>query len=241
MKTLLYKYLKTIWHNSADFNNQILTSFIESGKRVRVLDIGCNDGVIISQFINSKIKSPIIYGVEIDRQLIKKAKKCGIRAIYANAEKQLPYKTNFFDVVIANQIIEHIVDVDTFTSEIFRVLKPEGYVVISTENLSSWHNIVALFFGWQAFSQHISRKLNIGNPLRINPHNPINLTTTSGMHIKIFTPRGLKELFELYGFNVENTYGAGHYPFPQFISKILSTLDPTHSVFIGLKARKPKK
>ena len=63
--------------------------------------------------------------------------------------KKFPIKDNSVDVVVSDQVIEHLTDVvDNFVKEIFRILKPEGYAVISTENLSSWNNLFALLFGY---------------------------------------------------------------------------------------------
>lgn len=160
-----------------------------------------------------------------------------MKAIEHNAETKLPFKSNTFDVVSANQIIEHLINIDLFIEEIYRVLKPKGYLLISTENLSSWHNLFALLLGWQAFSQHLSSKRNIGNPLRMGPLENFEHEST---HVKIFTLRGLKELLKLYGFKIELIYGAGYYPFPPPLSNYLVKLDPNHAAFIGIKARKMK-
>ena len=228
-----FNYLKNIWHDSAKLNNDILKSQITSKKKARILDIGFFRGdLAVERFQN--IAQPEIYGIDIDPKAIISAKKFKIKTIKYDLEKGLPYKSNFFDIISANQIIEHLVDIDLFVQEIYRVLKPKGYVVLSTENLSSWHNIFALTLGWQAFSQHISRRSYIGNPLR--------LQKTKGehedIHIKIFTPRGLKDLFTIYNFKVEVAFGAGYYPFWGLPSYLLSKLDPTHCAFIGIKARK---
>lgn len=233
MKKLLFSYFEKIWHDAADLNNKILKSCIEPEKKAKVLDIGFYRGELsVERFKN--IKHPDIYGIDISQEAIKSGKKINIKTVKHNLEKGLPYKSNFFDIIAANQIIEHLVDVDLFVSEIFRVLKPNGYLVLSTENLSSWHNIFALMLGWQAFSQHVSRKSYIGNPLRLMEKR----VESSDIHIKIFTPRGLKDLFRIYGFKMENTFGAGYYPFYGLPSRILSRLDPTHCAFIGIKARK---
>lgn len=37
---LLYKYLKYIWHDSANLNNKILGDLVEPKKEAKVLDIG---------------------------------------------------------------------------------------------------------------------------------------------------------------------------------------------------------
>ncbi len=234
MKKLLTAILIKIWADSAKLNNKILTSYIQKAPKAKILDIGVYRAELIIERVKN-IKKPEIYAIDINAKTVATCKKMGIKTIKYNIEKGLPYKSNYFDIVSANQIIEHLVDIDLFVSEIYRVLKPKGYLVLSTENLSSWHNIFALLVGWQAFSQHMSYKKNIGNPIRLTHCHGKDLP---GMHIKIFTPRGLKEIMELYGFKVKNTFGAGYYPFWGKISQILSKVNPTHCAFIGLKVQK---
>lgn len=230
------KYLINIWLDSARLNNQILQRLVDPTQKSRTLDIGCSGGKEVIK-ITKRINKPQIWGIDIDNHSISLAKKVGIKTIKYNIENGLPLKSNFFDLVIANQIIEHVLDVDQLIKEIKRVLKPNGYLLVSTENLSSWHNLTALFLGWQAFSQHISYLKNIGNPLRMAKYTNYD---KSGMHIKIFTPRGLRELLELYGFEIEEFYGAGYYPFTSYLSQILSKIDANHTAFIGAKARKTR-
>lgn len=236
MKKILSTLFTKIWSDSAKLNNEILTSYIQKSPKAKILDIGVFRAELIIERVKN-IKTPQIYAVDIDPKAIASCKKLGIKATKYNIEKGLPYKSNYFDIVSANQIIEHLVDVDLFISEIHRVLKPKGYLVISTENLSSWHNIFAIILGWQAFSQHISYKKNIGNPFKLGHSHSDNLP---GVHIKIFTLRGLREITELYGFKVKKTFGAGYYPFWGKISQALSSINPSHSAFIGLKAQKIK-
>ncbi len=46
--------------------------------------------------------------------------------------QNINYKTNFFDVVICNHVLEHVPDYKKALHEIFRVLKPEGRAIIQT-------------------------------------------------------------------------------------------------------------
>jgi ubiquinone/menaquinone biosynthesis C-methylase UbiE len=46
----------------------------------------------------------------------------------------MPYEDNFFDVVVACEIIEHLKDVEKFLSECYRVLKQEGILYITSPN-----------------------------------------------------------------------------------------------------------
>ncbi len=231
---MLKSYLTNTWRDSAILNNQILKSLITPAKKAKILDIGVYRAELILDRVNN-IKKPEIFAVDLDSQAISSCKKMGIKAKKYNIEKGLPYKTNYFDIVSANQIVEHLVDIDMFFSEINRVLKPNGYVILSTENLSSWHNLFALLLGWQAFSQHISTKKNVGNPLKLN----LEIGGSKhDCHLQIFTPRGLCDLAQMYNLKVEKRFGAGYYPFRGILSKLLSRIDSTHSAFIGIKARK---
>lgn len=234
MKKILKAYLTRVWLDSAKLNNHLLSTMVEPSTAPVVLDVGCSDGQEVVKIIQN-IKSAQIWGVDLEQKAVTGAKKLGIRAFKHNIEKGLPFKPNFFDVVIANQIIEHIHNVDFFIREIKRVTKHGGYLLISTENLSSWHNLFALLLGWQAFSQHLSEVKNVGNPMRMTNYSSYD---KSGMHDKIFTPRGLRELIELYGLKIEKFFGAGYYPFLSIVSEFLSKIDPVHTSFIGVKARK---
>lgn len=54
------------------------------------------------------------------------------KTIY-NAEKDIiPYQNNRFDFVFIKSVIEHISNTDLFLSEIYRVLKPGGRLIILT-------------------------------------------------------------------------------------------------------------
>lgn len=238
MANLINSYLKTIWLDSAITNNKKIHSLIEASEKSTILDIGCASGGTTKRYLKNTIIKPQIFGIDIKMNLLRKAHGRGLSVILANAEHKLPFQSNSFDIAIANQIIEHLVNIDTFVTEIYRVLKPKGYAIISTENLSSWHNLSALLLGWQAFSQHISLKRNIGNPLRLGTQ--YKNRKMGQIHFKIFTSRGLKEILEINNFKVEGFYGAGYYPSPPILSKILSHIDPVHSAFIGCKARKTK-
>jgi 2-polyprenyl-3-methyl-5-hydroxy-6-metoxy-1,4-benzoquinol methylase len=230
--SLLRKIMTTLWSSSARESNRLFTLQITSNQpKLKVLDIGSyHPSLVFEKFTN--LINPSIHAVDVKTQVVKLCTHQGITAKQANAEKKLPFPPNRFDIVTANQIIEHILNIDQFMSEIRRVLKPGGKLVLSTENLSAWHNIFALIMGWQAFSQHISSVKNIGNPFRIHSQNT-NLDL-NGMHIKIFTLRGLTDLLTLYGFSHLTIFSAGYPPLPYPLSKWLSQIDPTHATFIGI-------
>lgn len=229
-------YLLRIWSDGAEANNRAFASLVGSSQpRPKVLDLGSFHPDLTREKF-SRLDSPRIYTVDLSPKVVKLCKAAGMVSKVANVEKMLPFPANSFHFVTANQLVEHLLHVDKFMLETFRVLVPGGYLVISTENLSAWHNVFALVMGWQAFSQHISERKNIGNPWRIN--DPVRLDP-HGLHIKVFTPSGLSELTRLHGFKIVSTFGAGYAPFTSLPARLFSRLDPRHAMFIGLLARKP--
>lgn len=235
---LFTNYFLHLWHHAASENNKFLKSLVESAISAKILDLGCSNGDIVLERISGKIKYPELYGTDIDKTSIQMARKKGIRVTSSNVEKGLPYRGNTFDVVSANQLIEHLTFTDQLLKEIFRVLKPGGYLLLSTENLASWHNIAALFLGWHPFSLHASDIRDVGNPFRLVKMTNLPLHTR---HRKLFTLRSLLDVVRLHKFVIENWFGTGYYPLPPFLAEITSNIDPYHSAFIGLKARKPLK
>jgi 2-polyprenyl-3-methyl-5-hydroxy-6-metoxy-1,4-benzoquinol methylase len=142
------------------------------------------------------------------------------------------------DTLFLNQVIEHVHDTDHLLEEIRRVLKkPGGLLVVSTENLSGWHNILSLVLGWQPFSStNLSEtKLGIGNPLAAHRGEPG--PSKSMQHLRLFAPRGLAELMSAYGFAFEEMVGSGYFPLWGRLASVLSGIDARHAAFITVKAR----
>jgi SAM-dependent methyltransferase len=116
-----------------------------------VCDLGCDDGRWTAELAKGAAAKRVV-GIEIVQQKARLARSAGIDVVVADLTRTLPFADRTFDLVHANQVIEHLADIDTFLAEIHRVLKPGGVAIVSTENGSSWHNIFAAIMGWQIFS-----------------------------------------------------------------------------------------
>lgn len=113
-----------------------------SNSKFQILDIGCADGTFASYVGN--IFNAKTYGVDISSDPINKAKKILDYACVHDAAVALPFPDKSFSAVFALEVIEHIFDTDFFLSEIYRVLKSGGILIISTPNLASLQNRIAL-------------------------------------------------------------------------------------------------
>ncbi|MBP8591205.1 class I SAM-dependent methyltransferase [Candidatus Shapirobacteria bacterium] len=229
------KIIKKLRNSAVTSYEKNILDFTERNNNHRFLDCGCDDGKWTKKVINKGNFSPEnSYGIEIIKNRALAARKRGIKVRLCDLNRNLPYKDNFFDLVHANQVIEHLYDTNHFLSEIYRVTKKGGYIIICTENLSSWHNIFSLFFGFQPFSlTNVSSKFfGIGNPLSPHYREAMKKPNT-WQHIRVFAYRGLVEHIQEAGFKIESIKGSGYYPI-----NILSKIDPRHSAFLTVKGRK---
>lgn len=113
-----------------------------------------------------------------------------------------------------------------------------GVAIISTPNLAAVHNIISLILGFQPPTAFVSDETFVGNPF--NPKYGTKRENIHPGHLRIFTYRSLKELFEFHGFKVEKVEGVGYYPFPTLIAKFFSRISPKHSVYLTMKVRKER-
>ena len=221
---------------------QKIIKMLEKGSNVCLLDCGCGLGDLTSK-IARRTGANNAYGVEINKSATKKAKTNGVNVVLADLNRGLPFKGDLFDVVISIEMIMYLHDIDNFIEEIHRVLKHGGYLIISVQNLSSWHNIFALVQGYQAFPQQISYRRRIGNPFYPDYQKKTRVYMERngirfGGQSTFFTYQGLKEILELYGYEIKELTGSGYLPFTGRLSSILSALDIKHSYWLIAKAAK---
>ncbi|MBA7502448.1 putative S-adenosylmethionine-dependent methyltransferase [subsurface metagenome] len=210
-------------------NQHRILSLLENDSNARVLDIGCADGGF-TLGVGEAIGTERLYGMDIDEERVKRARERGIEAIVHDANTEFPYEDDSFDVVASNQVLEHLYNTDGFFQEVRRILKHRGYAVISTANLSSFHNLAFMNLGMMPPSLHVSR-VQVGNFLYG--------TETHG-HVKLFTAAALRDLSKYHGFEVERLVGSGIYPFPRRISNFLSKIFTRYYTYLTVKMRPAK-
>lgn len=104
----------------------------------RLLDVGCGNGSYTTEMAHGFDE---VHGIEIETDRLDDFRRNLARL--ANPEKftlaemsaeELAYPDGYFDVVTAIEVIEHVVDIEQASREIFRVLKPGGAFLITAPN-----------------------------------------------------------------------------------------------------------
>lgn len=231
--SIVRSFLLKMFAGASDLNQRNILSFVSNLPEASLLDLGCHDGTW-SLTLAAEARTSDVSGVDIQEDQLAIARSKGVNGILADLSQPVPFESDKFDIVHANQVIEHLPDLDLFMAEIYRLLKPGGRAIISTENASSWHNIFASIMGWQMFSltNFSSRMSGIGNPLAL--HRGTVQKWQSWNHRTILNYAGLLEYFRVFRYTRVFVKGAGYYPLPAIIGR----LDPRHSHFLTICAIK---
>jgi ubiquinone/menaquinone biosynthesis C-methylase UbiE len=110
-----------------------LVEFVHGLGRVdgAALDLGCGDGRLTPELRARRIVGADVSAVAIGRAR-QRLEKIDIELVELTPDRALPFPDNSFDLVLCAETIEHVVDVQTFVSEIRRVLIPGGRVAVTT-------------------------------------------------------------------------------------------------------------
>jgi len=183
LSELLKNYL--IIKSREDYKKAIL-SLVEEDRNACLLDLGCGDTRRLTDKIVGKVHPKETHGVDLHWL---DPIKDNLRVYQADLNGTLPTGSNYFDIIIASQVIEHLWNTDGFLKEIHRCLKPTGYAIISTPNLAAWHNRLYLLLGKQPPPCKVSEDMY---PEHERPG-----------HLRVFTEEELIKLLRFHGFKVD--------------------------------------
>ncbi len=97
-----------------------------------ILDVGCGSAWVAKEFLPKKVK---VFSLDISPvNPLKALKKYPDKYHFGVTADSysLPFPDNSLECIIASEIIEHVVSPGKFVAELMRVLKPEGFLFIST-------------------------------------------------------------------------------------------------------------
>lgn len=149
----------------------------------RVLEAGCGVGMYVSQI--RRRFTPHVEAFDIEPARVAQARVDTPHALVAAAER-LPYPPDAFDVVISNEVIEHVADDRAAVREMVRVTRPGGRIVVFAPNRG---------YPFETHGHYWRGIYHFGNTLLIN-WLPDPLRDRLAPHVRVYTARGLRRLFD---------------------------------------------
>jgi SAM-dependent methyltransferase len=149
----------------------------------RVLEHGCGVGLYV-QHLREHAQS--VHGFDFELARVKEAAALvGPGLLVAAAAEELPYADKSFDVLLSNEVIEHVADDRRTAAEMARVLRPGGRIVIFCPN--RWYPVEQHGVYWKG-------TYHFGNIPLVN-YLPDRFRDRLAPHVRTYTLRSLRKVF----------------------------------------------
>ncbi len=204
IKTIIKEKILSVnkeWESHIDNIFRVFDSNLKAFTPHNMLDVGCGDGcrtLRLAEYFNINTKN--LYGLDYDQNLVN---LCNLKfqSFKMDLEvDQIPFEQEMFDLVICNQVLEHIKNYNNAIDNIIRVTKNNGYIVFGIPNLAHLINRILLLIGRQ--------------PMCID---------IDSSHVRAFTHKSLSfKLSSISTLELIDCRGSLMYPLPFFLGKFLS-------------------
>jgi SAM-dependent methyltransferase len=141
----------------------------------RWIDLGCGQGEFTEQVADGRAPIPIV--LDRSQANVAAARSNGAAALTADLNLPLPLASGSLDGGALIEVIEHIATAERLVDEIARVLRPGGWLIVTTPNVA-----------------HLTYRLRalFGRPPK-----------QEGYHLRFFTEKTLRNCLESRGFRIE--------------------------------------
>lgn len=171
-----------VWRAGQIRRLEMIKSAFPEGRKPRVLVNGCGVGTYLERL---QILSEIAVGLDIDfeRTLDSHEKS---ELVVNGAGENLPFCDEQYDIVISNEVIEHVVDDKKAIQEMVRCLKPGGRIVLFCPNRG---------YPFETHGIYRKGKYHFGNKLFVN-YLPNGWRNKLAPHVRVYTRHDLEKLFD---------------------------------------------
>lgn len=161
-----------------------IVKYSQIKKSDNVLEIGCGMGELLS-----KLPAKKKYGIESNQFAVDYCKKRKLTVKKHDNVYKLPYRDKFFDVIILNEVIEHIPNPKRALIEINRILKNGGKLIMTTPNKNILVNNLAESHCSEMSYKELSNLVN-GSGYEIMIHKVRGINVWDYLGRKIIFPVG---------------------------------------------------
>lgn len=191
------------------------------------VDVGCGAGRLTAELARRWPAARVVGLDASPAQLAAAGSDHPALLVRADLEQGLPLRPGSADVVVAAEVIEHLVDPDGFCDAVAGLLRPGGVAVVTTPNLHCWMNRLLIPAGATPVFVEFSTRSTLvgaGRLARLKQGDvPVG-------HLRILSKGALVDLLEGSGLVVERVAGAR---FDEGMPRPLRPVD-------GLAARSPR-
>ena len=119
----------------------------------RLLDVGCFKGYLL---VAAREQGWAVFGTEISSQAVDYARREHQLDVVLGSLPEAGYPGAYFDVIIMQDVIEHLSDPSNYLREICRLLRPGGGLYLDTPNFDSLTRHAlgkdwSVFFPWHQY------------------------------------------------------------------------------------------
>lgn len=154
----------------------------------RILDIGCGLGVYVRKFQEFSNRA---YGIDIDQKRLAKGAET-TPGLMLGVGEHLPFRSETFDVVVLNEVIEHVTDDEATMREAMRILRPGGHIAIYAPNR---------LYPFETHGIYVGKRYIFGNIPFVN-WLPTPLRNKLVPHARAYTRAGIRRTYRNLGARV---------------------------------------
>jgi len=173
-----------------------------NSKGLEILDVGCGEGHVTTA-IAEKFGGSNVTGLDYSLSAIDHANKHYSDVDFSVGDARcLPYRKDFFDVVVCNNLWEHVPDPLRLLEEISKVTKKGGYLVVSTPSRYRIRNLMRVLTGKpiQRMSKHHVTEYSVGQMHELLAYGNYDIIGHSTKKIKMKTilRQTINRLLQIY-------------------------------------------
>ena len=171
-----------VWRAGQERRLQMVRDAAGARLKGRILEIGVGLGAYLSR-LSQDAEQAVGLDVELERTI---ETRRHVEQVLCGVGEHLPFPGNSYDLILSNEVLEHVEDDFQAVQEMVRTLTPGGRLVIFCPNRGYPYETHGIF--WR-------EKYHFGNKLFVN-YLPRKMRNKLAPHVRVYSRNDLLNLFQ---------------------------------------------